>query len=75
MTYPNFRSMPLLLAVSLALWFLLIGPDAFSAGKHLGHPRPSGYAEANAPGDAEHVEFQPVTKDAGFVFDLVAHFP
>ena len=45
------------------------------AHQALSHPRPSGYTEPQAAGQPARIDFQPATKDAGFTFDLVAHFP
>lgn len=38
------------------------------------NPRPSGLSEASVPGQKTHLSFQPVSKLAGVLHDLIAHF-
>lgn len=39
------------------------------------HPRPSGFAEANAPATEQRFEFTGIQRQAGVDYDIVAHFP
>ena len=63
------------LAVSLLVCALGFGAIPSMAAPPRSHPRPSGYAEPDAPSDAARIEFRNPSKNAGLITDIEATFP